>query len=851
MIQRRQWYSFMAYFTEYTTLSQKEVLSRFSSSLERGLVTAERKKLLAAHGVNEVAGSAIGWFVILRRQFASSFIYLLIFAAVLAIVLREYIDGVMIVLFVLLNASIGFYQEYRSEQTMKLLQQFVVRRTRILRDGEEAIIASRELVPGDVVILEPGDICAADIRILNEANLTIDESTLTGESVPIKKTEKPLDEAAGEIFQATNIVFSGTTIVSGKGIGVVIATGKSSVMGDISHLATETPRVSAFAKGLNKFSSFILRLVVVTLVFIVLANLFIKGLTIDIPDLIIFAIALAVSVIPEALPIVTTFSLSRGALHLSKHHVVVRRLSAIEDLGSIEVLCTDKTGTLTENVLTVAGIFGSSGTDPIVYGSMAAPFLTEKKQEPNNAIDRALWTKLSAHEQKRVLATARLDEVPFDPDRRRNAVVVEHGGRHDLIVRGAPEEVMSLCPALGKDIRASAHSWIESSGKRGERIIAIAQRSLKHGPPYSAETEEHDLQFIGLVSFSDPLKKTTIGAVQMAKKLGVAVKILTGDSKEVAASVAMRVGLIDDASRVITGSDFDRLAPARPRTTVAEYAVFARVSPQQKYRIIQLLQETREVGFLGEGINDAPALKIANVAMVVDGAADIAREAADIVLMRKSLDVVIDGIQEGRAVFVNTVKYIKATLASNFGNFYAVAIASLLIPFLPMLPLQLLLLNLLSDFPMIAIAADRVDLQDLKKPQHYNVREIVLIATVLGIISSIFDFVTFSIFFRMDPAVLQTNWFIASVLTELVFLFSVRTRFSVFRAKPPAKILIVLSVLTFLLTITVPFTPIGQTFFHFIPPSPYHLAIIGSVVATYFVVTEGVKLMYYRMVDVS
>ena len=841
----------MAYFTEYTVLSQQEVLSRFSSSLEHGLTTAERKKLLATYGVNEISGGATWWFVILRRQFASSFIYLLLFAAALAFVLREFIDGVMIVLFVLLNAGIGFYQEYRSEQTMKLLQQFVVRRTRILRDGEEAIVASGELVPGDVVILEPGDVCAADIRILGETNLTIDESTLTGESVPIKKTESALHDGAAEIFQATNIVFSGTTIVSGKGVGVVIATGKSSVMGDISRLATETPRVSAFAKGLNRFSSFILRLVVGTLVFIVLANLFIKGLAIDVPDLIIFAIALAVSVIPEALPVVTTFSLSRGALHLSKHHVVVRRLSAIEDLGSIEVLCTDKTGTLTENVLNVAGIFGSSGTDPIVYGSMAAPFLTEKKQEPNNAFDRALWAKLSTHEQKRVLATKRLDEIPFDPDRRRNSVVVGHGGRHDLIVRGAAEEVMSLCPELSKDIRTAAHSWIESSGKRGERIIAIARKSLKHGPPYSTEAEERDLQFVGLISFSDPLKKTTIEAVKKAKKLGVVVKILTGDSKEVAASVAIRVGLIDDVSRVITGLDFDRLAPARQRTAVTEFAVFARVSPQQKYRIIQLLQEAHEVGFLGEGINDAPALKIANVALVVDGAADIAREAADIVLMRKSLDVVIDGIQEGREVFVNTVKYIKATLASNFGNFYAVAIASLLIPFLPMLPLQLLLLNLLSDFPMIAIAADRVDLQDLKKPKHYNVREIVLIATVLGIISSIFDFITFSIFFRMEPGVLQTNWFIASVLTELVFLFSIRTRFSVFRARPPAKVLIVLSVLTFLITITVPFTPIGRTFFHFVPPSPYHLLIIGAVVATYFVVTEGVKLMYYRMVDVS
>ncbi|MBI4090559.1 MAG: HAD-IC family P-type ATPase [Candidatus Komeilibacteria bacterium] len=834
----------MAQFSQYTNKTADSVLSLLSSDKTAGLNPAEVAKQLSQHGPNEVSESVQGWIVLLRRQFESPFIYLLLVAAILAYALGERIDGSMIVLFVLINATIGFYQEFRSEQTLKLLRQYVIKETRVRRGGSEQLIPSRELVPGDVVIIEPGDVLAADMRVIDETNLVLDESVLTGEAVPVEKNTAPLREQATEIFNASNIVFSGTSVASGKGLCVVIATGRDSILGNVSKLTAETVRVSGFAKGIGRFSSFILRLVMVTLIFIVLVNIALKG-TSNVADLIIFAIALAVSVIPEALPVVTTFSLSRGALHLSKHHVIVKRLSAIEDLGSIEVLCTDKTGTLTENALTVADLFSASDAKPVFLASLGAPFLTEKKKQPNNAFDIALWAKLPSHDRERVHAYSRIDEIPFDPVRRRNSVITAAGSDRELIVRGAPEDVIPLCVGQ-REIRARIESWLAQAGTRGQRVIAVAHKRLaqQHG---TLAAEERELHFAGLISFIDPLKKTTKDAVAKAKRLGVAVKILTGDSKEVAGAVAYEIGLVSDVTHGITGAEFDRLDPQKRRAAVDAHAVFARVSPQQKYEIIKVLQETHLTGFLGEGINDAPALKIADVALVVQGASGIAQEAADIVLLKKSLQVIVDGIHEGRSVFVNTVKYIKATLASNFGNFYAVAIASLLIPFLPMLPIQILLVNLLSDFPMIAIAADTVDASELKKPKGYDIKEIVLIATVLGIVSTVFDFIMFALFYRISPEVLQTNWFIGSILTELVFLFSVRTRLPFFKTKRPSAVLLWLSLTAFVATIMLPYIPYSAKLFHFTPPSPKHLVMILAVVSVYFIITETVKIMYYRM----
>ena len=830
-------------FATYTAKGVENILKEFTVGRDQGLSSVEVRARQVKYGANEIRGKQQTWLRILGRQFISPFIYLLVGAAVLAFIFGEMIDGTMIIVFVLINALLGFYQEFKSEKTVHMLNQFVVRKAKVLREGKLEIVEHANIVPGDIVSVEPGDFIPADIRFISQDALTVNESVLTGESVPVQKTAEVLPTEGKEIFEANNIGFSGTTVMSGQGIGVVFGTGKSTVIGDIAHLTEEAVHVSSFEKGITRFSRFILRLILVTLVFVFIANVVIKGGKADIGELIIFSIALAVSVIPEALPVVTTFSLSRGALHLAKNKVVVKRLSAIEDLGSIEILCTDKTGTITENKLTVADHYQHAALSPVWYGSLGSLHMKEGSVE--NPFDTALTDALTEADHKRLTEYACVHEVPFDPLKRRNLVIVERAGVRELISRGAAEEILKRCKAITPDSTERVHGWIAAQGKRGCRVIAVARV-----PHTAAVTDiansERDMEFIGLIAFHDPLKQSTLEALQKAKSLGVRVKILTGDSAEVAGAVGFQVGLAATPEQVMTGEELERLSPGDQHTAVETYSVFARVSPQQKYNIIKLLQEKYEVGFLGEGINDAPALKIANVALVVDHASDIAREAADIVLLKQSLKVVIDGVQEGRRVFANTMKYIRATLTSNFGNFYAIAIASLIIDFLPMLPLQILLVNLLSDFPMIAVAADTVDDEELRAPKQYQIKEVALLATLLGVVSTVFDFIFFGLFYRISPSVLQTNWFIGSILTELILLFSIRTYLPFFKARRPSHILLFLTIGAAALTILLPFIPFAQRVFSFSPPTLIHMSMIIFIVLVYFCTTEIVKLLYQK-----
>ena len=831
-------------FSSYTTKTAQEILTELRVT-NKGLDKQEVTRRQDEYGPNEIEARKIHWWQILFRQFKSPFIYILLVAALVAFLLREIIEASMILVFVGINTTLSFLQEYHSEKNLKLLKKYLVPRAKVRREGQEIMIDSRDLVPGDFVIVEAGDKIPADVRFLEENNLTVDEEILTGESAPVNKISAELKEPAAEIYQAKNIGFSGTTVVGGKGLGIVLTTGKNTALGGIARLTIETTRISSFEKGILRFSKFILRLILITIALVFLANILIKGASVNIAELIIFSIALAISVIPEPLPVVTTISLSSGALKLAKSKVVVKRLSAIEDLGSIEILCTDKTGTLTENKLTVDKILADNKEECLFFAALAASFWGKKKGEPTDAFDIALHNQLSAEGKNKINQYERIAEIPFDPTRRRNSVLVKWNNLCELIVRGAPEVIFDLCTHLGSKDKASLRQWMAKEGELGHRVIAAAKKKIVAKNHYHPETEEKDLQFLGIVSFADPIKKTAPHTILQAKKLGIKIKILTGDSREVAGAVAYKIGLIGSPHEVINGEEFDKMQDPLKHEAVEKYSVFARVSPEQKYKIIQLLQEKNEVGFLGEGINDAPALKIANVAIVVQSAADIARDAADVVLLKKSLEVIVDGIREGRKIFANITKYIKVTLASNFGNFFAVATASLLLDFLPMLAVQILLLNLLSDFPMIAIATDTVDLDELKRPKGYNVRAIVLLATLLGIISTIFDFMFFGLFYRTSPGMLQTNWFIGSILTELVLIFSVRTKFFFLKAKLPSLILTGLAGTAAFIAIILPFTYFGREVFSFVRPQIHHLWLIFALVVGYFVTTESVKLIYY------
>lgn len=831
-------------FSQYAAKNKEEILKEFNTSLETGLSQTEVRKRLKEFGLNEIKERKTKWIYILTRQFKSPFVWLLLIAALLSFLFNEEINACLIIFFVFINVLIGFYQEYHSERIIGLLKKYVSRKTQVLRDGKRIITETNELVLGDIIKVEAGDLIPADIRFLKENDLTVDESILSGESAPIRKISGEIKEKISQFFQAENIGFCGTTVASGEGEAAVLATGENTVLGGIGRLADETIRVSGFEKQVAKLSKFILKIIILSLIFVFAANLLIKGGRVDFAELLVFFIALAVSVIPEALPIVTTFSLSKGALKLAKNKVVVKRLSAIEDLGGIEILCTDKTGTLTENKLTVSEIYPSCSEKTLFYAALANSLLIGKKHTPNNSFDLAIWEALPFERRNELNSCRKIAETPFEPERRRNNVLVKSGEHYELVVRGAPEEIIKLCPGI-KDFK-SLNQWIDIEGKRGKRVIAVAKKEILIKNHFNLRKEENGLEFLGAVSFFDPLKKTAFEAAQKAEELGIQIKILTGDDPKVAGAVARQIGLIKSGEEVVTGDELDEMVFERLPEILEKFSVFARVSPRQKYKIIQLLQEKKEVGFLGEGINDAPALKIANVAIAVNDASDIARQSADIILLKKNLKVIVDGIAEGRRVFANTLKYIKSTLSSNFGNFYAVAAASLMIDFLPMLPLQILLLNLLSDFPMIAIAADNVDAAELKRPKSHNIKEIASIAVVLGLVSSVFDFIFFKLFHKISPKVLQTNWFIASILTELVFIFSIRTKLLFFKAKKPSKLLLGLSIISFISVIALPYSHFGQKTFNFIKPAIDHIFLILFIVAVYFIVSESAKLIYYQ-----
>jgi Mg2+-importing ATPase len=757
-------------------------------------------------------------------------------------VIGEYLDAAVILSFVIINALLGFYQEYRSEQSLRALQQFIKPRTKVKRDSGWHTIDSRNLVPGDIIRLETGDVVPADVRLLNTQNLVVNETVLTGESVPVPKRPDVLSGEPHSLYESHNLCFSGTSLVGGEATAVVVETGVRTTMGSIAKLTVETTKESEFSKGIGRFSQFILRLILVTLVFVFVANILIKGESVDIIELVVFSIALVVSVVPEALPVVTTVSLSRGALQMAKQDVVVKRLTAIEDIGSIEVLCTDKTGTLTENTLSVTGLSPGAHSLLLSY-AMLTVAETKEKTEP---FDIAIVEAAAPLQSGETLSSRRLAELPFDPHTRRNAVLVRTDNDRMMVVRGAPEEILRLSPSLQGQKREALATWLLEKGRAGERTIALAKRSVLPTTTGISPADIQDLEFLGAIAFTDPIKPSAYHAVEKAKQLGVTIKIITGDSPEVAGAVGVRVGLLEDSTRVITGSVLMAMPPDEREKAIVQHAVFARVTPEQKYEIIQTLQSTCTVGFLGEGINDAPALKLAGVSLVVDSAADIAREAADIILLQKDLGVIIEGIRSGREVFANSVKYLKATLASNFGNFYAIAIVSLFITFLPMLPIQILLVNLLSDFPMISIATDTVDASEVGRPRKYDLKEIVLIATLLGVVSTVDDFAFFAVFVPQGAQVLQTNWFVGSILTELVFLFSIRTRLPFFRGSRPSRYVLGLTGVAAAVTILLPYTSFGQTVFHFTPPTAASLGIILGLVAAFFVCAELVKLSYYH-----
>jgi len=845
-------------FSEYTNKNAEEVLEILKSSAA-GLSKKEAILRQKKHGLNEIKSKSISALHIFIRQLKSPFTYLLFAAAVISFFVGQKTDFFIISIAVAINIAISFFQEYKAERAIFFLRKYVSSNVKVLRQSKEEMVNKKELVPGDIVLLEAGDRVPADLRIIEAENFLADESSLTGESVPISKTAAPIAIGAGvlepevtdiPIYEAKNMLFAGTSVVSGKAEGITVNTGKNTAFGEIAEMISNGSKVSSYERDILYFTKLVLRVVIITITVLFAANLFIKGIS-DFFELLLFSVALIVSILPEALPAVITFSLSKGGMQMAKRHVVVRRLSAIEDLGNIEVLCTDKTGTLTENKLSLQKIVASDKRKCLLYGLLSSK-LNDRKQSILNPFDLALFDKSPSDFWKEYKKYDLLFELPFDSLRMRAGFVIKkninNASRKEekfLIVKGAPEVILELCSkAGGKSAKKEIKEDTKREGVEGKRVLALAYKKITKD--IISSDDENGLAFLGYFVFEDPLKNTTLEAIKLAKKLGVKVKVITGDSKEAAGYVAQKIKLIADANDVVSANELEKMMPDEFDETCLEKNVFARISPDLKYKIVKSLQKRYDVGFLGEGINDAPALKIADVAIVVQSASDVSREVSDIVLLKKDLRVIIEGIESGRKIYTNINKYIKCMLASNFGNFYSIAVISLFINYLPMLPVQILLANLMSDFPLISVAADSVDTDELKKPKSYQLSSVLPLIIFLALISTVFDFIFFAVFFRSQPNVIQTLWFIESILTELLLVFIIRSSRPFWKAKKPSFILLMFSVIVAAATIILPFFPFAQKFFHFASPPALALLTVFLLVISYAVLSEITKQMYFK-----
>jgi Mg2+-importing ATPase len=824
-----------------------EELTHSLDTSEAGLTSSEAKRRLRTYGANRLqSASKTASLALLLRQFKSPLLLILLVAAGLSFFLNESIDAAIIIAIILLSAILGFWQEKRASDAVQTLLSVVRITTRVIRDGIEREVPAEDLVPGDICVFSAGNVIPCDARILQSRDLYVDESALTGESFPAEKQTKIISEDATQT-QRTNSLFMGTHVISGTARALVVFTGSNTEFGRLSKNLRLSPPETEFERGLRQFSYVLTKVTLILAMVIFAITVYLQRPLID---SFLFVLAIAVGIIPELLPAIISINLAVGAVHMARRKVIVKQLASIENLGSMNVLCTDKTGTLTEGTVKLHQAIDADekATEKGLFYAYLNSFYETGFTNP---IDEAI--RAQGHYD--VNGYRKLDEVPYDFIRKRLSVLIAHDENVLMITKGAVSNILDVCSEAEisgtcrniEPLRKSIEQHTKALGANGFRTLGLAYKHLPVGSRIK-KSQESGLTFLALLVFSDPCKEGVVEAVNELRKLGIKLKVISGDNAHVAASVTRTV--LGYEPEVLTGRELEQMNNEALRRRVNTTDVFAEIEPRQKERLIIALKKSgNTVGYLGDGINDALALHSADVGISVNSAVDVAKEAAVVVLLEKDLGVLAAGVREGRKTFANTLKYIYMTMSANFGNMFSMAGAALFLPFLPLLPKQILLNNFLTDFPAMAIPTDDVDQELIQKPRTWDVKIIRDFMITFGIISSLFDFLTFAVLFyvfRATTEQFRTGWFVESVMTEVLIIVVLRT-WKPFYKSLPGRTLSIVMVAVLLITLALPYSPLSEPL-GLVQLKPSWLLILMLITVAYAAATELPKKLFYRRV---
>lgn len=832
---------------EFWSAAESGLLEKLGTSAG-GLSAQEAAKRLARSGHNVLKPPVeTAWLPILLSQFKSPIIIILLFAAVLSFFLSSPVDALIILIIILVSGLLGFWQEHAAANAVKNLLDMVRIKATVLRDGTASEIPVEDVVPGDVVLLSAGGIIPGDCRILDSKDLFVNEATLTGETYPAEKFAGVIP-AGAPLGKRTNTLFMGTSVVSGSGTAVIAHTGKETIFGGISERLKLRPAETEFQHGVRRFGYFLMEVTLILVIAIFAVNVYFER---PVLDSFLFSLAIAVGLTPQLLPVIISVNLARGAKRMARESVIVKRLSSIENFGSMNVLCSDKTGTLTKGEVrlhSAEDTGGSENEEVLFHAYLNASFETGFR----NPIDEAIRT----HAKFDLGGYTKLDEVPYDFSRKRLSILVSKDGANVMVTKGALENVLAVCShaevpggdaADMETVREKIEKRFSDLSGEGFRVLGVAERRGITEDRITKDSEK-DMTFLGFLTLFDPPKEGVSETINELERLGIELKLVTGDSRDVALHVSREVGLPDP--QAVTGKELLRMSNDALLRMVNHYNVFAEVEPSQKERIINAMKKAGNVvGYMGDGINDASALHAADVGISVESAVDVAKQAADIVLLKMDLGVLVNGVREGRVTFANTLKYVFMATSANFGNMFSMAGASLFLSFLPLLPKQILLTNLMTDLPEMTIAGDSVDPEMVEKPRRWDIHFIRNFMATFGLVSSVFDYMTFGVLlliFHATTDQFRTGWFIESVVSATLIILVIRTR-RPFLMSRPGKYLALAVFLVICGTLYLPYSRLAGLFnFHPLPPS--FLIALGVIVVLYVVTAEVAKRIFYRKV---